>query len=90
LAPLLLVKTKLTIDFGGAYSIGSIFFIELEKFIKNFPFDKSIYKPRNGEPDFVINEWYIDNKLPEDFLFKMYEWMVKNPDQLELTELTDM
>jgi hypothetical protein len=37
-----------------------------------------------GEPAHVVNEWYIENRLPKDFLKKMYQWMIDNKNKYEL------
>jgi hypothetical protein len=50
----------------------SRFFLELNRYIMNFPWDKQKY---NGGD---VDEFYIENEMPKGFLEGMYNWMIEN------------
>lgn len=48
-------------------------------YIDNFPWDKKEHeKVKKWEPSHCVNWWYIDNKMPDDFLDNMHKWMIEN------------
>lgn len=84
IAPMLLLKEKVKIEnLDIIYSIGAFIFCKLDKNIKNLPWEYHNIKTRkilinNEETVELIDEWFIDNNMPSDFLEKMYQWMVEN------------
>jgi len=84
LAPLILIETY-TYQQEDRYSLGAHYFLELNEKIKNFPWDKkALEEVGPNEVPFVVNAWYIDNKMPNDFLKKMYDWMISNKGKYQL------
>lgn len=85
MAPLLLIEAEVINEFDDSYRLGSVFFLELDQYVKNFPWDRAEHsRVKPGEPAHVVNEWYIENRLPKDFLKKMYQWMIDNKNKYEL------
>ncbi len=88
-APLLLLKTRIPYDDSGGseetYTIGARFFLRLNKVIGNFPWNEAEHtRVEPGQPIHVVDEWYIENKLPADFLDRMYKWMIANVDNYKI------
>lgn len=86
-APLLLNK-NIWGDYLNQATIGARIFIQLENYIKNFPFDKKqlIEKvSERGKYDVIVNEMVIDYELGENFLKQMYQWMIENKRKYELS-----
>ncbi len=85
-APLLLNK-NIWGDYLNQATIGARIFIQLDIYIKNFPFDKKQLIDKvseGGKYDIIVNEMVIDHELGEDFLKRMYEWMKSNRGNYEI------
>lgn len=77
-APVLLIKQR-SYNENNSYVIGAKFFLSLNDNILNLPWDKEANEDvKFGESPFVVDEWYIENKLPNNFLEEIYDWMINN------------
>ena len=86
--PLLLNKNTWG-DYLNQATIGARIFIQLDTYIKNFPFDKKqlIEKvSESGKYDVIINEMVIDYELGETFLKQIYQWMIANRGKYEIAQ----